>query len=121
VQWSLRDYGYMSSIYSQFNTERRSSIRSDLINQRIISRVRTSSIFIPLEKEFTIDDEDLKYIHTRATTDNLASLQEILNLDPLQKLSKAQRRILFICRDHYKSLPLMLSKFLMSIDWSKPL
>jgi phosphatidylinositol-4,5-bisphosphate 3-kinase len=39
----------------------------------------------------------------------------------LEELTAEEQRLLFICRDHYRSIPVALLLFLKSIDWTRPL
>ena len=54
-------------------------------------------------------------------TDDLARLQTLLNVDPLNRnFTDEERFILLKCRHHYKTLPSALPIFLCAIDWTDP-
>ena len=67
------------------------------------------------------EEEDNKLIKTRPQIEELACLEKVLLTDPLEDLTTDEKRLLFICRDHYKSLPLALPLFLKSINWTRSL
>lgn len=82
------------------------------------------------------DDQDKVLLTAIPNNSELAELKKLLVRDPLQQFNPEEKRILFICREHYCILP-SLSKhasspgdaqmvshslpiFLKSVDWSRP-
>jgi phosphatidylinositol-4,5-bisphosphate 3-kinase len=55
-------------------------------------------------------------------TEDLARLQKLLNVDPLERhlYTESDKLALMICRNHYTSLSSALQIFLQAIDWSDP-
>lgn len=55
-------------------------------------------------------------------TDDLARLQQTLNIDPLKmnQLTEQEKFILLKCRHHYKSMNYGIQLFLSAIDWAQP-
>ena len=88
----------------------------------------------------TQDDKDDKILLTETPSNkDLAELKKLLIKDPLQEYSEMEKRILFICREHYcsianqqgggssqggikirRTLPHSLPIFLKSVNWSHP-
>jgi phosphatidylinositol-4,5-bisphosphate 3-kinase catalytic subunit alpha/beta/delta len=118
VTWSLKDYSYLKNMYKRLAKPYRNS--SILIKSK--SQLASNHISITGSLgDDPYEEEDTKSLKTRPQIEELACLEKILLTDPLEELSKEEKRILFICRDHYKSLPLALPLFLKSIDWTRPL
>ena len=44
--------------------------------------------------------EDYKLLKTRPQIEDLANLEKVLLIDPLEPLSESQKKLLIICRDH---------------------
>ena len=62
----------------------------------------------------------IQFIARKPQISELAALEKILLKDPLQDLTAQEKQVLFICRDHYKTLPLSLPLFLKSVNWTCP-
>lgn len=112
VKWSLRDMNKMKEIYGRAaNSTRLLSSTEALIAWR-----RGILKAVEHQEEF-----EIKLLNKKPTIEDLASLEKVLCKDPLQTLTPEDKKLLFLCRDHYKTLPLILPLFLKSVDWSKPI
>lgn len=116
VTWSLKDYSYLNSMYK--------SLAEPYRNTTITIKHKSSlgNYHISLIGSFGNDasaEEDKKLQEVRPQIEQLAYLEKILMTDPLQELDPEDKKLLFICRNHYKSLPLALPLFLKSVDWTR--
>ena len=118
VTWSLKDYSYLKNMYKRLTKPYRSSTIT--IKNKAALMGNHISISGSLGDD-PYEEEDNKIIKTRPQIEELACLEKILLVDPLEDLSKEEKRLLFICRDHFKTLPLALPLFLKSINWTRPL
>ena len=118
VNWSLKDYSYLKNMYKRLAKPYRNSTIT------IKNKMQLATHHISISGSLGDDpyeEEDNKLIKTRPQIEELACLEKVLLTDPLEELTKEEKRLLFICRDHYKTLPLALLLFLKSIDWTRPL
>lgn len=118
VKWSLKDYSYLKNMYKRLAKPYRSSTIT--IKSKSKLGIQHISISGSLGDD-PCEEEDSKLIKTRPQIEELACLEKILLIDPLEELTTEEKRLLFICRDHYKTLPLALLLFLKSIDWTRPM
>lgn len=117
ITWSLKDYSYLNSMYK--------SLAEPYRNTTITIKHKSSlgTYHISLIGSLGNDasaEEDKKLQEARPQIEQLAYLEKILMTDPLQDLDPEDKKLLFICRNHYKSLPLALPLFLKSVDWTHP-
>lgn len=111
VKWSLRNSNKMKDLYGRVaNSTRLLSSTEALISWR-----RGILKAVEHQEEF-----EIKVLNKKPTIEDLANLEKVLCKDPLQVLTFEDKKLLFLCRDHYKTLPLTLPLFLKSVDWSKP-
>ena len=123
--WSLKDDNYYRSQYKLLSTPYRTSAltvkpKNTLqVHHRVqmSSKIQFSSTF----HSDSLDEEDQKLLKCKPQVDDLANLEKALLTDPLDSLSPVQKKLLFMCRDHYKTIPLSLPLFLRSVDWTRPL
>lgn len=118
IIWSRKDYSYLQKIYKCLAQPKK---RQGIL---LRTRFRADSKFQYTSGDIGGDHEEekeMKYVKSRPQIEELASLEKVLLKDPLETLSKEEKKLLFICREHYKSVPTALPLFLKSIDWTKPL
>lgn len=118
VKWNLKDYSFLKNMYK--------SLAKPYRNSTITIRNKLSLGMYHISVSGTLGDdpkeeEDTKLIKQKPQIEELAYLEKTLIADPLEDLSDEDKYRLFICRDHYKTLPLALPLFLRSIDWTRPL
>ena len=122
VQWSLRDHDHMKGWYRHLA---QSYTYQPATDTRSISKPKKWSAWIQLREKETgkqerVDEDDAMLIQRKPTIDELAGLESVLAKDSLQDLDAAEKQLLFICRDHYRTLPSALPMFLRAVDWSRP-
>jgi phosphatidylinositol-4,5-bisphosphate 3-kinase catalytic subunit alpha/beta/delta len=126
--WSLKDEGYYINMFKAFKNPYR---KTPLLHKHFFTKIaiRKNLKFDPHGKiipnhRFKPDPkdfEDFNLLKCKPQIDDLANLEKVLMIDPLEELSETQKRLLFICRDHYKTIPLALPLFLRSVDWTSSL
>jgi len=121
VTWSLKDYNYMKKVYRRLSRPYRSTIAAKNRQTRTKTSMNNNAGISGYLGDDGLEEEDGKLLETRPQIEELASLEKVLLHDPLSELTEEERRLLFICRDHYKTLPLALPLFLKSVNWSRPL
>ena len=125
VTWSLKDENYYKTLYkSIYQSREKPLIIKGFINKRDtkkkickIDKIITNRLTAHDSKE----EEDIKLLKAKPQLDDLANLEKALMTDPLEVLSESQKTLLFLCRDHYKTIPSGLPLFLRSVDWTRPL
>lgn len=118
ITWSLKDYSYLNSMYKSLAEPYRNTTIT------IKSKSSLGNYHISLIGSFGNDpnaEEDKKLQEARPQIEQLAYLEKVLMTDPLETLEMEDKKLLFICRNHYKTLPLALPLFLKSVDWTRPL
>jgi phosphatidylinositol-4,5-bisphosphate 3-kinase len=118
VCWSLKDFSYLNCMYKSLaepyrNTTITIKSKSSLANYNI-------SLIGSFGNDASAED-DKKLQEARPQIEQLAYLEKVLMTDPLEDLHAEDKKLLFICRNHYKTLPLALPLFLKSVDWTHPL
>jgi len=122
AQWSLRDNDHMKGWYRSLGqsyvyqpaTDTRATAKSKPWSAWLVQQVKES------RGQGRVDEDDSTLIQQKPTIDDLAGLEAVLAKDSLQDLDEEERRLLFVCRDHYKSLSSALPMFLRAVDWSRP-
>lgn len=104
----------MKKVYRRLSRPYRSTVSTKHRTTRIKTQV-TAGVFGFLGDDGH-EEEDSKLLDTRPQIEELASLEKVLLNDPLSELTDDEKRLLFICRDHYKTLPLALPLFLKSVN-----
>lgn len=117
ISWSSKDYSHIKKMYNSL-TDIPKQAGYSIKTRKIIENARMVSGIIGEDPE---EDEEMNYILKRPKIDELAALEKILLKDPLEELTDEEKKLLFITRDHYKSIPMALLLFLKAIDWTKPL
>ena len=141
VKWSPKDYSYIKNMYNSFSSiPKKQGFRVKLhqkLNEsdpvylrysnphaktrRTAQIFDTSTVFSGNIGDDPEEEAEKDYIKLRPKIEELAALEKVLLKDPLEELSLYEQRLLFICRDHYRSIPIALLLFLKSIDWTRPL
>lgn len=117
ITWSKKDYSYIKNMYSDSSHTSKQKGFS-IKTKKICEHTQNVSGVIGEDPE---EDEEKSFLMRRPKIEELAALEKVLLKDPLEELSEAEQRLLFITRDHYKSIPMALLLFLKAIDWTKPL
>lgn len=116
VTWSLKNEGYYRGMYKSLTGFTRKTPLS-------LKKFKNTEKILPGPVFANDPDEqsDLKLMKTKPQVDDLANLEKVLLTDPLEALDNSQKKLLFLCRDHYKSIPSALPLFLRSVNWFRPL
>lgn len=117
IKWSQRDCSFQRKQYYRVQTNR--NIATSNTNQRKRFAAAASFISHPVENK-SLDDYDLDLISAAPTIEDLSKLEAVLAIDPLTPLSEDDRRLLILCREHYKTNSSALILFLRAVDWMRP-
>lgn len=123
AQWSLRENDHMKGWHRRLGqsyiyqpaTDTRANAKNKPWSAWLVQRAKEKG------SRNRVDEDDSVLIQQKPTIDDLAGLEAVLAKDSLQDLNEEEKRLLFICRDHYKSLPSALPMFLRAVDWSRPI
>lgn len=127
VIWSEKDIQFLKKTCKTFPTLTRKTriFLRTLPKNNIKPEDNTKKINFLVNNKITeyeeTETEDKKLIKSKPQIDDLANLEKALSIDPLEPISEDSKKLIFICRDHYKGIPLALQLFLRAVDWTRPL